>query len=216
MTSVIRIGCNGMGSPVCRGDRSDVIGIVHAGALFAQVISSNSITNIDIERALKSPLYVPESVSAMDLLETLKQNRAELALIVDEYGEIAGMITLSDMMGALVGEVSILDGEVRQDDAFQRDDGSWLMDAGISLDRFREILGGDIRFPDEASGIYHTLAGFVLTRFCRVPQTSDHIEAAGYRFEVVDMDRQRIDRLLVSPADPPAEPVAGDSAAMQS
>lgn len=203
--------------PVCRGERSDVVGIVHAGDLFAQVIRGNSITNIDIERAMRAPLFVPESVSAMDLLETLKQNRAELALVVDEYGEIAGMITLSDMMGALVGDVAILDGDAGQQDAFRRDDGSWLMDAGISLDRFREILGTDIRFPDESAGLYHTLAGFLLTQFGRVPQTSDHIEAEGYRFEVVDMDRQRIDRLLVTPSAPVpvSEPVPSDGGAMQ-
>jgi len=201
--------------PVCRGDRSDIIGIVHAGDLFAQVIRSNSIGSIDIERAVKAPLYVPESVSAMDLLETLKTNRTELALVVDEYGEIAGMITLSDMMGALVGDVSITEGGEQENDAFQREDGSWLIDAGMSADRFREVLGVDARFPDETSGLYHTLAGFMLTRFGRVPQTSDFIEAAGYRFEVIDMDRQRIDRLLVTPVAPEQEAMAQADAGIQ-
>ncbi|HEX2530779.1 MAG TPA: hemolysin family protein [Burkholderiaceae bacterium] len=184
--------------PVCQGDRSHIIGIVHAGDLFEQAIRSNSISGVDILSVAKPPLYVPESVSAMDLLETLKAHRAELALVVDEYGDIEGMVTLSDVLGALVGEVSVIDDEGHEADAVQRDDGTWLLDGGISLDRFREVLGTELRFPEESSGSYHTLAGFVLTQLGRIPSTSEHFEWEGYRFEVVDMDYNRIDRLLVS------------------
>ena len=184
--------------PVCRGNRANVIGIVHAGDLFEQAIRGNSLSNIDIEGATKLPLYVPESVSAMDLLETLKKHRSELALIVDEYGEIGGMVTLSDVMGALVGEVTVVDDAEQEADAMQRDDGSWLIDGGVSLGRFRELLNTEVRFPEEASGTYHTLAGFVLTQLGHIPRASEHFEWDDFRFEVVDMDRQRIDRLLVS------------------
>ncbi len=184
--------------PVCRGDRSDVIGIVHAGDLFEQAILGKSIDSIDIAAATKPPLYVPESVSAMDLLETLKKHRSELALVVDEYGEIEGMVTLSDVMGALVGDVSVIDNAEQEADAVQREDGTWLMDGGISLDRFRDLLGAKVRFPDESSGTYHTLAGFVLTQLGHIPNAAEHFEWEGYRFEVMDMDRHRIDRLLVS------------------
>lgn len=183
--------------PVCDGDRSQVIGIVHAGDLFEQSIRSKSLSNIDIAAVTKPPLYVPESLSGMQLLEALKKNRAELALVVDEYGEIEGMVTLSDVMGALVGDVSVID-EQQEADAVQRDDGSWLIDGGVSFDRFRELLQTEARFPEETSGTYHTLAGFVLTQFGRIPNTAEHFEWDGYRFEVVDMDRNRIDRLLVS------------------
>lgn len=184
--------------PVYRGDRSDVIGIVHAGDLFELAIRGNSLSSVNIEQAVKPPLYVPESVSAMDLLETLKKNRAELALVVDEYGEIEGMVTLSDVMGALVGDVSVIDDDEHEADAVQRDDGSWLIDGGVSLDRFRELLDTDVRFPEEAAGTYHTLAGFVLTQLGHIPSAPERFEWDNFRFEVVDMDRQRIDRLLVS------------------
>lgn len=184
--------------PVYRGDRTQVLGIVHAGDLFEQVITGNSLANVDIAAVTKAALYMPESVSAMDLLETLKKNRSEIALVVDEYGEIGGMVTLSDVMGALVGNVSIVDGDKQDADADQRDDGSWLIDGGIAFDRFRDILNTDARFPEESSGTYHTLAGFVLTQLGHIPTAAEHFEWHGYRFEVVDMDRNRIDRLLVA------------------
>lgn len=187
--------------PVCKGDLSHVIGIVHAGSLFEQTIRGQSINTIDIAAATKPPLFVPETISAMQLLETLKVNRAELALVIDEYGEIEGIVTLSDVLGALVGDVSVIDQD-HEADAIQRDDGSWLLDGGITFDRFRELLGTDVRFPEEASGSYHTLAGFVMTWLGHIPKMSEYFEWEGYRIEVVDMDRNRIDRLLVSKVAP--------------
>ncbi|MBP8295635.1 MAG: CBS domain-containing protein, partial [Burkholderiales bacterium] len=158
--------------------------------------------------ATKPPLLVPETISAMQLLETLKKNRAELALVIDEYGEIEGIVTLSDVLGALVGDVSVID-EDHEEDAVRREDGSWLVDAGISFQRFREVFKRDVYFPDETSGAYHTLAGFVLDRLGHIPEISEHFEWDGYRIEVVDMDRNRIDRLLISKI-PPVEPEADE------
>jgi putative hemolysin len=132
----------------------------------------------------------------MQLLESLKRHRSELALIVDEYGEIGGMITLSDVMSALVGDVTVID-EEPVSDAVQREDNSWLLDGGMTIDRFREIFDTEVRFPEEDSGTYHTLAGFVLARLGHIPSVSEQFEWDNYRFEVVDMDRNRIDRLLV-------------------
>ncbi len=191
--------------PVYRGDRTQVIGIVHAGDLFEQVIRGNSLSKVDIAAVTKPALYMPESVSAMDLLETLKKNRSEIALVVDEYGEIEGMVTLSDVMGALVGEVSIVD-DPQDADAIQREDGSWLVDGGVSFDRFRDIFSTEVRFPEESAGVYHTLAGFVLTQLGHIPKATDYFEWNGYRFEVVDMDRHRIDRLMVTAL--PTKPVS--------
>jgi putative hemolysin len=187
--------------PVCKGDMSHIIGVVHAGSLFDQAIHGKAVSAVDIEAAARPPLFVPETISAMQLLETLKKNRAEMALVIDEYGEIEGVVTLSDVLGALVGDVSVID-EHHEEDGVRRDDGSWLLDGGMSFDRFRELLETEIRFPEEASGTYHTLAGFVMTFLGHIPQMSDHFEWEGYRFEVVDMDRNRIDRLLVKKPDP--------------
>ncbi|MDB5823602.1 MAG: hemolysin [Herminiimonas sp.] len=198
--------------PVYQGDRTHVIGIVHAGDLFEQAIRDKSLLNIDIAAVTKPALYIPESVSAMDLLEALKKNRSEVALVVDEYGEIEGMVTLSDVMGALVGDVSIVDSDTQNADAVQREDGSWLIDGGVSFDRFREIFSAEVRFPEESAGTYHTLAGFVLTQLGHIPKASEHFEWNRYRFEVVDMDRNRIDRLMVAALSDQPIPTQGTKA----
>jgi putative hemolysin len=184
--------------PVYQGDRTQVIGVVHAGDLFEQVIKGQSLSEVNILSVTKLPLYMPESVSAMDLLESLKKNRAEIALVVDEYGEIEGMVTLSDVMGALVGDVSVVDDGKQDADAVQREDGSWLVDGGISLDRFRGIFDTEVVFPEESASVYHTLAGFVLNQLGHIPKAGEHFEWNGYKFEVIDMDRNRIDRLMVA------------------
>lgn len=184
--------------PVFRGDRNQVLGVVRARNLFGQAIRRQSLQAIDIEKALDPLLYVPESVSAIDLLEQLKEHHAELAMIVDEYGDIQGMITLTDVMGALVGEVP--DAETGDHpDAVRREDGSWLVDGGMVLERFRDLLGADTAFPDEDSDAYHTLAGFILYQLGVIPKAGDALDWDGWRFEVVDMDGNRIDRLLVAP-----------------
>lgn len=184
--------------PVCKGDLSHIVGVIHAGSLFEQTIRGQQV---DISAAIKPPLFVPETISAMQLLETLKKNRAELALVIDEYGEIEGIVTLSDVLGALVGDVSIID-QNHEVDAVQREDGSWLIDAGVSFDRFRELLDTTVHFPEESAGTYHTLAGFVMTWLGHIPKISDYFEWEGYRIEVVDMNRNRIDRLLITKITP--------------
>jgi putative hemolysin len=183
--------------PVCRGDRSQIIGFVHTRDLLAQAVRAGSLDAIDIEAAVHEILYVPETVSAMALLELFKKNNAEIALIVDEYGDIQGMVTLTDVMSALVGDVTVI-GEQGDPDAVQREDGSWLLDGGVALDRFRDLLGTDLCFPKEEAGAYHTLAGFMLYQLGYIPRTSDTVQWGEYRFEVVDMDGNRIDRLLVT------------------
>jgi len=188
--------------PVYRGDRSQVLGIVRARNLFGQAIRTQSLAGIDIEAALETILYVPESSSAIDLLEQLRQHHAELAMVVDEYGDIQGMITLTDVMSALVGDVTPA-GDHGEPDAVKREDGSWFVDGGMVLDRFRYLTGADVEFPDEDSGAYHTLAGFMLYQLAVIPRAGDRLDWDGWRFEVVDMDGNRIDRLLALPLTAP-------------
>jgi putative hemolysin len=190
--------------PVYHGDRSQVCGVIRARNLFAQAIKAQSLQAIDIAAAIEPLLYVPESVSAIDLLEQLKNHRAELAMVVDEYGDIQGMITLTDVMGALVGEVPTGEDHV-EGDGVRRDDGSWLMDGGMILDRFRYLTGTQFGFPDEDASAYHTLAGFVLYQLGYIPKAGEKLAWHGWHFEVVDMDGNRIDRLLVVPGDPATE-----------
>jgi putative hemolysin len=192
--------------PVCRHGQTEILGFVNTRDLFERAIRGNSLAAVDIAAAVKPLLYVPESISAMDLLEQFKKERVELALVVDEYGDIQGMVTLADVMSTLVGDVSVA-GEAQPPDAVRREDGSWFMDGGVSLDRFRDLLGTSTTFPDEADGNYHTLAGFVLYQLGYIPRSSEHFNWDGFRFEVVDMDGNRIDRLLVSAAARPARPV---------
>jgi len=127
-------------------------------------------------------------------------------LVVDEYGEIEGLVTLNDVLEALVGDLPALDEEANQD-IVRRDDGSWLIDGSISLDQLREAIDFSGEFPDEEQGGYHTVAGLVMTVLGRIPRVSDHFTLGGFRFEVVDMDQKRVDRVLVvkepAPADGP-------------
>ena len=193
--------------PVCRGDRSHILGYVMARDLFAQAVRTGSVEGIDLDGAVQELLYVPETVSAMALLELFKKNRAELALIVDEYGDIQGMVTLSDVMSALVGDVTVA-GEEDDVDAVQRPDGSWLLDGGVALDRFRDLLETGQVFPGEDEGAYHTLAGFMLYQFGYIPKPAETVDWEGFRFEVMDMDGNRIDRIMVSryqPVEPEPE-----------
>lgn len=198
--------------PVCRGDRSHVVGFVHTRDLLAQAVRAGSLDAINIESAVQELLYVPESVSAMALLELFKKNNAELALIVDEYGDIQGMVTMTDVMSALVGDVTVI-GEEYDPDAVQREDGSWLLDGGMALDRFRDLMGTHPSFPGEDAGAYHTLAGFMLYQLGYIPQNAEVVAWEEYRFEIVDMDGNRIDRLLVTHV--PAASEAVDSDQMQ-
>jgi putative hemolysin len=184
--------------PVFRGDRNQLLGVVRARNLFGQAIRRQSLGAIDIEGALDPLLYVPESSSAIDLLEQLKQHHAELAMIVDEYGDIQGMVTLTDVMSALVGEVPDFE-TAEHPDALRREDGSWMVDGGMVLERFRDLTGAAMAFPDEDNDAYHTLAGFILYQLGVIPKPGDALDWDGWRFEVVDMDGNRIDRLLVIP-----------------
>lgn len=195
--------------PVYRGDRAQIIGFISVRDLLAQAVKHGSLEAVNIDAAIQPLLYVPETVSAMVLLESFKKNSSELALIVDEYGDIQGMVTLSDVMSALVGDVTVI-GEEHDPDAVQRQDGSWLLDGGIDLDRFRDLMATPVRFPNEDNGAYHTLAGFVLYQFGYIPKTSEFFEWGEFRFEVVDMDGNRIDRVLVArmAAQDPAQPAA--------
>jgi putative hemolysin len=179
--------------PVCQDGWSNVIGVVSTADLLEKSLSG---TPIDL-RALAQPAgFVPDSVTVMDLLEHFKRNRSELALVVDEYGEIEGLVTLNDVLEALVGDLPALDDESNQE-VVQRDDGSWLIDGSISLDQLRGAIGFSGDFPDEEDGGYHTVAGLVMTGLGRIPRVSDHFSLDGYRFEVVDMDQKRVDRVLV-------------------
>jgi putative hemolysin len=138
-----------------------------------------------------------------EVLRSFKQHRQTMALIVNEYGELQGLVTLHDVMEALVGDIGTVD-EEGDSDIVRREDGSWLIDGSVSVDRFKQALEIEEQLPDEDTGSYNTLAGFVMLQLGRVPQVADHFEWGGLRVEVVDMDRNRVDRLLVTRPPSPA------------
>jgi putative hemolysin len=144
---------------------------------------------------MKKPLFVPESRTALQVLELFKGARTHLALVIDEYGALEGLVTTNDILEAIVGEITLTN-EQAETYAVQREDGSWLLDGMLLIDDFKEIFPvGEL--PGENRGDYHTLAGFVMLRLGSVPRAADYFDWGGLRFEVMDMDGNRIDKLLV-------------------
>ncbi|MBM3130496.1 MAG: HlyC/CorC family transporter [Chloroflexi bacterium] len=186
---------------VARGDLDDVVGVVHIKDLFA---ASLACQTIDWAAMARPPLFVPESMRALRVLEMFKTSGTHIALAVDEYGIVQGLITLNDLLEAIVGEVPLA-GEPARLEAVQRADGSWLLDGMLPLDQVKELLKLT-QLPGETEIQFQTLGGFVLSQLGRIPVPADHFEVYGLRFEVVDMDDKRIDKVLVAPATRPATP----------
>jgi putative hemolysin len=180
--------------PVTRGDLDNVEGVIEAKALLIDLVRGGAL---DIEKRLVKPLYIPETLSVSETLASFKMHRSRMALIVNEYGELQGLVTLNDILQALVGDIGAVD-EAGDSDITRRDDGSWLVDGGVSIDRFKEALSIEENLPEEDTGSYNTLGGFVMLELGRVPQIADKFDWGGLRFEVVDMDRNRVDKLLVA------------------
>lgn len=179
--------------PVCQDGLDNVVGVVDAGSLFAMMIRGQ---NVNIRSAMQDVVYVPETISVMDLLETLQKNRAELAIVLNEFGEVEGVVTLRDILKVLVGHKLVIN-EDAKDDAIQVPSGGWILDGTLSLDQFREIFQTEIEFPDESEESYHTLAGFIMDHLGHIPKLGESFEWNNYRFEVVVMNRLRIDRVFV-------------------
>jgi len=178
---------------VVRGGFERVLGVLHVTDLLLPAFDGRPL---EIERILRPPLYVPESVTTTKRMELFRKARAQFALIVDEYGEVQGLVTLTDVMASIVGDVPE-EGVAVEQDAVQREDGSWLIDGAVGMERFRALLDLD-PLPGEDEGAYNTLAGFVLFQLGRIPTAGEHFDTAGLRFEIVDMDRTRIDKLIVA------------------
>jgi putative hemolysin len=176
--------------PVCRGSLADVQGVISAQALLRQVMTGRELT---LTEGLEPPVFVPETLSGMELLEHFKVSSAQLVFVVDEYGEVQGMITVRDVLEAITGEFTTpTSGDSW---AVQREDGSWLFDGLIPVPELKDRL--DLKeLPEEDRGRYNTLAGMVMLLLGRLPRTADSVEWDGWRFEVVDLDGKRVDKVL--------------------
>jgi len=179
--------------PVCRGGIHDLLGVITAKRLLKQRIMEES-TNI-IE-CLRPCIFVPETLTGMTLLEQFRQSGVQMVFVVDEYGEILGLITLQDVLEALVGEFKPRDPEDVW--AVQREDGSWLLDGLIPIPELKDRLGLK-SVPEEHKGRYNTLSGMMMWLIGTMPRTGAVTEWEQWRFEVVDLDGNRIDKVLASP-----------------
>ena len=182
--------------PLCDGAIDRVIGVVLARELLAEMASGRPV---DLRALARPALFLPESMLALRALERFKQTGIQGALLVDEFGGIAGLVTIIDMMEAIVGDIPSVS-EIAEPPIVRREDGSWLVEGQLDVEELKELL--DVaQLPDETD--FHTLGGFVMTRLNRLPRSGDTFAWGDYRFEVVDMDGNRVDKVLIQPASPP-------------
>ncbi len=180
--------------PVCNDTLDNVLGVVHVTDLLARSLSGQPL---ELVSTLREALFIPESTSALKVLELFKQSSTHIALVVDEYGVVQGVVTLNDVMEVVIGDIPFADHDF-ESPAVQREDGSWLLDGMLPVEKLKEIFELE-DLPGEDRGNYQTLGGFVITQLGRIPAAADHFEWGGFRFEVMDMDGKRIDKMLVVP-----------------
>lgn len=188
--------------PVQRGGDAEVVGILEVKALAGRLGRPDP----DLFRELRPALFVSESTGALKLLEIFREEQQPLALVVDEYGDIQGMVTANDVLHAVIGRTQAHEGHDADPLVVTREDGSMLVDGGLPTEDLRELLGLGA-LPDEEDHDYNTLAGMVIARYGRIPHVGEYFEFSGWRIEVIDLDGPRVDKLLVSrvvAADPAA------------
>lgn len=178
--------------PVCDGDLDSIIGVLSAKTALSTVARGESLS---LRENLEAPLYVPETLTGMDLLDQFKQSRTHIAFVVDEYGSLEGLVTIQDIFDTLIGEISTeaegVTGPV------QRDDGSWLFEGDTSIHELKDTLELD-EVPEQDKGRYHTVSGLILLLLGKMPIAGDHVVLDDWRLEVIDMDGRRIDKILAS------------------
>jgi len=179
--------------PVANGDLDNVLGYIQIRELIGK---AKMDPDLDLREYIQEPIYLPENMAALKALDNFQTSGVHLAIVVDEFGGITGMVTDYDILEAIVGEIPE-DSSDTDYLAYQRDDGSWLFDGLIVIDQLKEILDiSDI--PGEEKGMFQTLSGFVMSQLGRIPKTGAKFNFGNYTFEVVDMDGRRVDRVLVS------------------
>lgn len=191
--------------PVCDGGLDNLLGVIHAKQAFACLAKGEKP---DFTEQLHPCVFVPETLTGMELLEQFRASGMQMAFVIDEYGELEGIVTLQDVLEAVTGEFT----PNNADDAWavQRHDGSWLLDGAIPIPEMKDRLSLKT-VPEEDKGRYHTVSGMFMLLLGRLPTTSDRVEWDGWMFEVVDMDGKRIDKVLATPVELP-DSADGESA----
>lgn len=180
--------------PVGRGSLDNCVGMIRGRHLLTAQLSGQAV---DMESLLQPPLYVAESARVLTVLEQFKQVGVHIALVTDEHGGVEGLVTLNDLMEAIVGDLP--SAEDQEDPLItQREDGSWLLDGSLGIDDLKDLIEQE-SLPGETTGGFHTVGGLVLHFLGRIPKSGEHFEWSGLRFEVMDMDGTRVDKILVTP-----------------
>lgn len=177
--------------PLCEDTLDNVLGVVRIQDILTQIIAGKTL---HLKAVVRQPLFLPESVQSLKLLEEFKKTGKDTALLLDEYGGLQGLITATDVLKAIVGEVSYL----AVPKAVRRPDGSWLVDGMLPLDEFKDVLKLG-QLPDEETRSFETAGGFVMALLGHVPSEGDTINWNQYRFEILDMDGLRTDKILITP-----------------
>ena len=185
--------------PVVEGSMQTILGVANARQLLSRVAHGGVP---DLKHNMQPPLYVPETLTGMELLDNFRSSDVHMACVIDEYGEVQGIVTLKDLIEAITGEFQPRDPETSW--AVQRQDGSWLLDGHIPVPELKDRLGLN-SVPEEDRGRYHTLSGMMMLLTGRLPKVADTIEWQDWRFEIVDMDGKTIDKVLATLIPPEAE-----------
>ena len=174
--------------PVSDGKPDNMIGVVQSRELLASLLAGEAL---DIRAYVQSAPVIPDTLYALDALATLRDSEVPMALVHDEYGHFEGVVTPADALEAIVGAFRS-DTVEPEPDAVRRDDGSWLLAGSMPVDEMAETLG--VPLPDGRS--YHTVGGLVISELQHLPSTGEHVDTLGWRFEVIDLDERRIDKVL--------------------
>jgi len=185
---------------VCQDDLDNVLGTVRSADLLPAVLRGGAI---HLKELVREALYVPDSMRAFQLLEAFRGSHRHVAIVMDEFGAVEGLVTVTDLLeglvGALPGDPSEAGGSF-----VARGDGSWLVEGSAPMEEVTTKF--DLEVPEGEEGAYHTIAGFVMARLGRIPKTADTFEWHGLRFEVVDMDGRRVDKVMVNRVPSPQSP----------
>ena len=183
--------------PVAMGSLDNLTGILYTNDILAAHLRGETL---DVEKAVRTPVYVPESMKVMKVLEILKSSVSHEAVVLDEYGGVAGFVTLHDIMEELLGHMPLGDDEIDEPRILQRNEDSWLVDGLVGVDEFKDYFEFE-ELPGEEKELYQTVGGFITYFFGHIPAASDKFEWNGFHFEIVDMDRVRVDKILVTKMD---------------
>lgn len=182
--------------PVCRDNLDKIVGVVRAEDVLRTFLSEDKV---DLKKLILKPLFIPESMEILQVLELFKTSGVHMAIVIDEFGNVQGLLALNDILEAIVGDIPTMN-ELQEEEIIKRDDSSWFVDGLVSIDEFKEYFKIK-KLPEERSGVFHTLGGFVMHHIGRIPASGDTFEWDDFTFEVADMDGNRVDKIIVIKAE---------------